>query len=253
MKRKKWIALALTLLMMLSLAPAALASDLPFPAEWFTGFGTGLNLRDMIDPNKGNIDLAGSSFQLENLIFFDDAVVDEESEICLVETSKDAMILDETALPDGLKAEVRKEKVRVPDGRDGVWVADEIRRERAGQPAPDEPELNPADKDRETYYLYLTGKPEEAGEYLFVLWDGTIKLCSVTVLNERPEPTAVPVQQEQPGRCARTDLLGERLTDLTVRRRLFIDLIGVGLLSRKKTSGHQTSTSFSSFFRARRS
>ena len=197
MKRKKWIALALTLLMMLSLAPAALASDLPFPAEWFAGFG-GFSLRDMIDPNKGNIDLAGSSFQLENLIFFDDAVVDEESEICLVETSKDAMILDETALPDGLKAEVRKEKVRVPDGRDGVWVADEIRRERAGQPAPDEPELNPADKDRETYYLYLTGKPEEAGEYLFVLWDGTIKLCSVTVLNERPEPTAVPVQQEQP-------------------------------------------------------
>ena len=197
MKRKKWIALALTLLMMLSLAPAALASDLPFPAEWFAGFG-GFSLRDMIDPNKGNIDLAGSSFQLENLIFFDDAVVDEESEICLVETSKDAMILDESALPDGLKAEVRKEKVRVPDGRDGVWVADEIRRERAGQPAPDEPELNPADKDRETYYLYLTGKPEQAGEYLFVLWDGTIKLCSVTVLNERPEPTVVPTQQVQP-------------------------------------------------------
>ena len=197
MKRKKWIALALTLLMMLSLAPAALASDLPFPADWFTGFG-GFSLHDMIDPNKGNIDLAGSSFQLENLIFFDDAVVDEESEICLVETSKDAMILDESALPDGLKAEVRKEKVRVPDGRDGVWVAEEIRRERAGQPAPDEPELNPADKDRETYYLYLTGKPEQAGEYLFVLWDGTIKLCSVTVLNERPEPTVVPTQQVQP-------------------------------------------------------
>ena len=77
MKRKKWIALALALLMMLSLAPAALASDLPFPAEWFTGFGTGLSLRDMIDPNKGQIDLAGSSFQLENIIFFDDAVVDE--------------------------------------------------------------------------------------------------------------------------------------------------------------------------------
>jgi len=198
MKRKKWIALALTLLMMLSLAPAALASDLPFPADWFTGFGTGLNLRDMIDVNKGHIDLAGSSFQLENLIFFDDAVVDEESEICLVETAKDAMILDETALPEGLKAEVRKEKVRVPDGRDGVWVAEEIRREKAGQPAPDEPEIDESDKDRETYYLYLTGKPEQAGEYLFVLWDGTIKLCSVTVLNERPEPTDVPAQQGQP-------------------------------------------------------
>ena len=197
MKRKKWIALALTLLMMLSLAPAALASDLPFPAEWFTGFGD-FSLRDMIDPNKSQIDLAGSSFQLENLIFFDDAVVGEDSNICLVETTMDAMILDETTLPEGLKAQVRKEKVRVPDGRDGVWVADEIRRERAGQPAPDEPELNPADKDRETYYLYLTGKPEEAGEYLFVLWDGTIKLCSVTVLNERPEPTVAPVQQEQP-------------------------------------------------------
>ena len=198
MKRKKWIALALALLMMLSLAPAALASDLPFPAEWFTGFGTGLSLRDMIDPNKGQIDLAGSSFQLENLIFFDDAVVDEKTEICLVETTRDAMILDETALPEGLKAEVRKEKVHVPDGRDGVWVADEIRRERAGQPAPDEPELNPADKDRETYYLYLTGKPEQTGEYVFVLWDGTIKLCSVTVLNEHKESAFVPAQQEQP-------------------------------------------------------
>ena len=197
MKRKKWIALALTLLMMLSLAPAALASDLPFPAEWFAGFG-GFSLRDMIDPNKNQIDLAGSSFQLENLIFFDDAVVDEESEICLVETTKDAMILDETTLPEGLKAEVRREKVRVPDGRDGIWVADEIRREKAGQPAPDKPEIDERDKDRETYYLYLTGKPEQAGEYVFVLWDGTIKLCSVTVLNERPEPTAVPVQQEQP-------------------------------------------------------
>ena len=197
MKRKKWIALALALLMMLSLAPAALASDLPFPAEWFTGFG-GFSLRDMIDPNKSQIDLAGSSFQLENLIFFDDAVVGEDSNICLVETTMDAMILDETTLPEGLKAQVRKEKVRVPDGRDGVWVADEIRRERAGQPAPDEPEIDERDKDREAYYLYLTGKPEQAGEYLFVLWDGTIKLCSVTVLNERPEPTAAPAQQEQP-------------------------------------------------------
>ena len=195
MKRKKWIAAALTLLMMLSLTPAALAQELPFPAEWFTGFGTGLSLRDMIDENKSHIDLAGSSFQLENLIFFDDAVVDEESEICLVETTKDAMILDETTLPEGLTAEVRREKVRVPDGRDGVWVADEIRREKAGQPAPDEPELDPADKDREAYYLYLVGKPSREGEYLFVLWDGTIRLCSVTVLAERPEK---PVQQEQP-------------------------------------------------------
>ena len=197
MKRKKWIALALALLMTLALAPAALAAELPFPAEWFAGFG-GFSLRDMIDVNKNHVDLAGSSFQLENLFFYDEAVVNENSEICLVETSKDAMILDETALPEGLKAEVRKEKVRVPDGRDGVWVADEIRREKAGQPAPDEPKIDERDKDRETYYLYLTGKPEQEGEYLFVLWDGSIKLCSVTVLRERPEPTAVPVQQEQP-------------------------------------------------------
>ena len=198
MKTKKWIALALTLLMLLSLAPAALAQELPFPAEWFSGFGPGLSLRSMIDPDKGHIDLAGSSFQLENLIFFDEAVVDDECEICLVETTKDAMILDENALPEGLKAKVRNEKVRVPDGRDGVWVAEEIRSERTGQPAPEEPKLDEADKDRETYYLYLTGRPRKAGEYLFVLWDGTIKLCSVTVLNERPEPTAAPVQPEQP-------------------------------------------------------
>lgn len=197
MKTKKWIALALTLLMLLSLAPAALAAESVL-GDVLADLGPGLSLRSMIDPNKGQIDLAGSSFQLENLVFFDDAVVGEQSNICLTETTENAMILDENALPEGLKYEVRREKVRVPDGRDGVWVADEIRRERAGQPAPDEPELDEADKDRETYYLYLTGKPKQAGEYLFVLWDGTIKLCSVTVLTERPEPTAAPAQPEQP-------------------------------------------------------
>ena len=170
MKTKKWIALALTLLMLLSLAPAALAAESVL-GDVLADLGPGLSLRSMIDPNKGQIDLAGSSFQLENLVFFDDAVVGEQSNICLTETTENAMILDENALPEGLKYEVRREKVRVPDGRDGVWVADEIRRE---------------------------GKPKQAGEYLFVLWDGTIKLCSVTVLTERPEPTAAPVQPEQP-------------------------------------------------------
>ena len=197
MKTKKWIALGLTLLMLLSLAPAALAAESVL-GDVLAELGPGLSLRSMIDPDKGQIDLAGSSFQLENLVFFDEAVVDEECEICLVETTKDAMILDENALPEGLKAKVRSEKVRVPDGRDGVWVADEIRSERTGQPAPEEPKLDEADKDRETYYLYLMGKPEKAGEYLFVLWDGTIRLCSVTVLNERPEPTGQPAAPAQP-------------------------------------------------------
>ena len=191
MKTKKWIALALTLLMLLSLAPAALAAESVL-GDVLADLGPGLSLRSMIDPDKSQIELAGSSFQLENLVFFDEAVVNEDMEICLVETTENGRILDENTLPEGLKYEVRREKVRVPDGRDGVWVADEIRRERAGQPAPDEPELDEADKDRETYYLYLTGKPKRAGEYLFVLWDGTIKLCSVTVLTERPEPTEQP-------------------------------------------------------------
>jgi len=211
MKTKKWIALALTLLMMLSLAPAALAAESVL-GDVLADLGPGLSLRSMIDPNKGQIDLAGSSFQLENLVFFDDAVVGEQSNICLTETTENAMILDENALPEGLKYEVRREKVRVPDGRDGVWVADEIRRERAGQPAPDEPELDEADKDRETYYLYLTGKPKQAGEYLFVLWDGSIKLCSVTVLTERPEPTeqpAAPAQPTQPEQPAQQEPIVE--------------------------------------------
>ena len=224
MKKTKWIALALTLLLMLSLSPAALAQELPFPAEWFTGFGAGLSLRSMIDENKGHIDLAGSSFQLENLIFFDDAVVDEDSEICLVETTRDAMILDENTLPEGLKAEVRREKVRVPDGRDGVWVAEEIRREKAGQPAPEEPKLDEADKDRETYYLYLTGKPKQAGEYLFVLWDGTIKLCNVTVLRERATPTDRPttgqpstiMEQTWGGPAANPGTVSEEWVDTSV-------------------------------------
>ena len=206
MKTKKWIALALTLLMLLSLAPAALAAESVL-GDVLADLGPGLSLRSMIDPNKGQIDLAGSSFQLENLVFFDEAVVDDECEICLVETTKDAMIVDVNALPEGLEAEVRREKVRVPDGRDGVWVAEEIRSERTGQPAPEEPKLDEADKDRETYYLYLTGKPKQAGEYLFVLWDGTIKLCSVTVLNERPEKPEQqePVQPAQPTQPAQQE------------------------------------------------
>ena len=101
MKTKKWIALVLTLLMLLSLAPAALAAESVL-GDVLAELGPGLSLRSMIDPDKGHIDLAGSSFQLQNLVFFDEAVVDDECEICLVETTKDAMILDENALPNGL-------------------------------------------------------------------------------------------------------------------------------------------------------
>ena len=198
MKRKKWIAALLTLLMMLSLAPAALAAEALFPTDLFAGLGANFSLRSMIDPDKGDIEIAGSSLQLENIIFFDEAVVDEESEICLCETSKDAMILDDTALPEGMRAEIREEEVRIPDGRDGVWVAEEIRRERANQPAQEEPKLDPSDSGRKAYYLYLVGKPAEVGESLFVLWDGKIRLCSVTVLAERPEPKETPAPQEQP-------------------------------------------------------
>ena len=209
MKRKKWIAALLALLTVLTLSPAALAQELPFPAEWFTGFGTGFSLRDLIDVNKGHIDLAGSSFQLENLIFFDDAVVGEDSEICLCQTTREAMILDESALPDGLRAEVRKEQVRIPDGMDGTQVAEEMRRERDGQPPADVQEIDPNDRSREAYYLYLVGKPLEEGEYLFVLWDGSIKLCSVTVLLERDQSAQISDGGASQSRTDSGDMISE--------------------------------------------
>ena len=199
MKRKKLLAALLSLVLLLALAPSALATDALFPAEWFSGLEMpGFSLRDMIDPSRGQIDLAGSSFQLENLIFFDDAVVNEDTVICLFETNEKAMILDESTLPEGLQYEIRKEKVRIPDGKDGEQVADEIRREKANMEPAEEPEIDPADKDRETYYFYLTGKPRETGESIFIVWDGSIHICSVTVLRERPEPSAAPAQPTEP-------------------------------------------------------
>ena len=198
MKRKKLLAALLSLVLLLALAPSALAAELPFPAEWFSGLeAPGFSLRDMIDPARGQIDLAGSSFQLKDLIFFDDAVVDEDTEICLLETNEKAMILDENTLPEGLSVEIRKEKVRIPDGKDGERVADEIRREKANMEPAEEPKIDPADAERETWYLYLTGKPRQAGESIFIVWDGSIHICSVTVLRERPAPSAAPVQPEQ--------------------------------------------------------
>ncbi|MBQ3702124.1 MAG: bacterial Ig-like domain-containing protein [Oscillospiraceae bacterium] len=187
MKKKKLLAAALALLLTLSLAPFALAAELPFPAEWFSGFGAGISLRDMIDENRGSIELGGSAFQLENILFVE-CVVDEKTELCVCETAKDAMVLDENTLPAGLEVEIRREKVRKPDAKDGLEVAEEIRLEKAGrkpEPKTDE-EIDPADRDREAYYLYLVGKPQKVGESVFVLWDGQIRLVNVTVLAEKP-------------------------------------------------------------------
>lgn len=202
MNRKKWIAAALALLLTLSLSPAALAMDTLLPSGWEDWIGYVPSLRDMIDVNKGHVDLAGSSFQLQNLLFIEDAVLDEETELCLCETTKNAMILDETALPDGLTVKLRHEAARIPDGKDGEQVADELRREQMGLDPAEEPTLDPADRDREAWYLYLVGKPKKTGEFIFVLWDGTIRVCSVTVLTERPEPSAKPQsggEQQQGG------------------------------------------------------
>ena len=211
MKRKNLLALALALLMLLSLAPAVYASELPFPAEWFDGIGS-VSLRSLIDGNRDQIDLAGSSFPLENVLFLEENVVDEELELCICETNENAMIVDQNTLPDGCGIELRREKVRIPDARTGVEIAEEIRAEKAGtQPAPKDERIDPADQDRETWYLYLTGKPTRTGNFVFVIWDGSIRLCQVEVLSEKPdhdeppaveetwtEPTSPAVQEEPP-------------------------------------------------------
>ena len=210
MKRKNILALALALLMLFSLAPAALAAELPFPAEWFEGIGS-VSLRSLIDENRDQIDVGGGSFQLENVLFLEENVVDEALELCICETTESAMIVDEKALPAGCEIELRREKVRIPDAKTGVEVAEEIRAEKAGrQLEPKEKRIDPADQDRETWYLYLTGTPTQTGNSIFVIWDGAIRLCQVEVLSEKPvhyeqpaveEPTiepAVPAVQEEP-------------------------------------------------------
>ena len=78
MKKKKLLAAALALLLTLSLAPLALAAELPFPADWFSGIG-GFSLRNLIDENKDSIEIANSMFPLENVLFVE-CVVDEKTE-----------------------------------------------------------------------------------------------------------------------------------------------------------------------------
>ena len=200
MKRKKLLAAALALLLTLSLAPAALATELPFPAEWFSNIG-GFSLRSLIDENRDGIEMAGSVFPLENALFLEECVVDEEAEFCVCETTENAVVLDENTLPAGMRTELRKEKVRIPDAKTGVEIAEEIRLEKAGRkPEPKNEEIDPADRDRETYYLYLVGTPRQTGESIFVLWDGQLRLVSVKVLAERPaqewvETTEEPTQE----------------------------------------------------------
>ena len=189
MKKKKLLAAALALLLTLSLAPLALAAELPFPADWFSGIG-GFSLRNLIDGNSDSIEIGNSTFPLENVLFVE-CVVDEKTELCVCETVENAMVVDENTLPDGCKVEIRKEKVRIPDAKDGLEVAEEIRLEKAGRkPEPKKNEIDPADRDRETYYLYLVGKPEKVGEFVFALWDGQIRLVNVTVLAEKPAEEA---------------------------------------------------------------
>ena len=194
MKRKKLFAACLALLMLLSLAPMALAAELPFDAAWLQG----VSLRNLINEGQGQIDLAGGSFLLENVLFLEENVVDEELELCICEvsgnfTSAAQLIPDMSMLPPGCEVELRHEQARLPDAKDGNEVAEEIRLEKAGQkPAERDDELSPADRGREADYLYLTGTPERVGNFIFVVFDGKLRLVEVEVLKEKPaESTTV--------------------------------------------------------------
>ena len=200
MKRKKILAACLALLMLLPLAPMAFAAELPFDASWFQG----ISLKNLIQDGQGHIDLAGGSFMLENILFLEENVVDEELELCICEVSDQfqsagQLVPDPSMLPPGCTVELRKEKVRIPDAKDGTEVAEELRLEKAGrQPEETEKEVSPADRDREATYLYLTGRPEKVGNFIFVLFDGKLRLVEVEVLKEKPEePAAVEVPAEQ--------------------------------------------------------
>ena len=199
MKRKKLLAACLALLMLLSLAPTALAAELPIDAAWFQG----ISLRNLIDENRGDIEIANSSFQLENILFLEKNVVDEELELCICEVSDnfqsaDQLIPDRSMLPPGCELELRKEKVRIPDAKDGNEIAEEIRLEKAGQkPEEKNDESDPADRDREATYLYLTGKPEKVGNFIFVLFDGRLRLVEVEVLKEKPETEKPETEQAE--------------------------------------------------------
>ena len=199
MKRKKVLAACLALLMLLSLAPMALAAELPIDAAWFQG----ISLRNLIDVDRDDIEIANSSFQLENILFLEENVVDEELALCICEVSDnfqsaDQLIPDRSMLPPGCELELRKEKVRIPDAKDGNEIAEEIRLEKAGQkPEEKNDEIDPADRDREATYLYLTGKPEKVGNFIFVLFDGRLRLVEVEVLKEKPETEKPETEQAE--------------------------------------------------------
>ncbi len=188
MNRKMLVTVTLALLMVISLIPATQAQEtLPFPAEWLSGVSGNLSIRDMIDETKETIEIAGSSFPLKNILFYDECVVNEQADVCLFETNEKAMVLDENSLPDGCSIEVRKEKVRETDAKNGLEVAEEIRIEKSGGKKNTENSMAiTADTDKETYYLYLTGKPTKEGSFLFIVWDGTIQLCNIEVLATKP-------------------------------------------------------------------
>ena len=198
MKTKKVFAACLALLMLLSLAPAALAAELPFSSDIFQGVGEGFTLKSMISDDRDHIDLAGSSVQLENILFAEECVVDEDMEFCVCETNDSAMLLDETALPPGCRIELRKERVRIPDARTGAEIAEEMRLEKLGRKPEPKTEDDIPDRDRETTYLYLVGRPAQTGYFTFILWDGSIRLVEVEVLSEKPDHPDEPVQTREP-------------------------------------------------------
>ena len=198
MKTKKVFAACLALLMLLSLAPAALAAELPFSSDIFQGVGGGFTLKSMISDDRDHIDLAGSSVQLENILFAEECVVDEDLEFCVCETNDSAMLLDETALPPGCRIELRKERVRIPDARTGAEIAEEMRLEKLGRKPEPKTEDDIPDRDRETTYLYLVGRPAQTGYFTFILWDGSIRLVEVEVLSEKPDHPDEPVQTREP-------------------------------------------------------
>lgn len=161
---KKMLCALLALLLTLSLAPAAWAAGFDTPFEAPAATGLGIHLRDFVDEKTHTLTIAGSSIDLDQVCFLDPCEVGDELEICLARSDKTAFVMDEATLPPGCKVELRSE----PPKDDMIGGRE--------QPA----DKRPADT-AETCYLYLTGKPTQAGNYMFFFWADMIYFANIEV------------------------------------------------------------------------
>ncbi len=189
MKKKILCSILLALLLALALQPAALAAG--NPALDNLAPGPDGSLRNFVNGETRALNIQGAEVPIENVIFLDFCAVGEEFEHCIGEVPEEGLYLRQEELPDGMRAELRKENVREHEQTLAEKNAERI---QEGEPLEETRHLGvPEDSnlDREAFYLYLMGIPKTAGGNFFFFWLETqtgrqLYLCSQDVLEALP-------------------------------------------------------------------